>query len=59
MFAWTALHDDAAQDVSALKLPLLQVPGWIVTVALFDPDVYPLLAATVLPAVSALARLEL
>jgi len=40
MVAWTALHDDEQVPVaSAPKLPLLQVPGWIVTVALLDPDV--------------------
>jgi hypothetical protein len=54
--AWTALHD-GVQDplVSALKLPPLQLPGWMVTVV-FDPDVYPLSVATLTPAVWALEK---
>jgi len=38
--AWMELHDGEQDPLaSAPKLPPLQVPGWIVTVALFDPDV--------------------
>jgi hypothetical protein len=56
MVASTALHDDDEQDplAAALKVPPLHVPGWIVTVALLDPDVYPLAVATLAPAVCAL-----
>jgi hypothetical protein len=55
MVASTALHDGEQVPGSALKVPL-QLPGWIVTVALFDPDVYPLSVATLVPAVSALEK---
>src|SRR6516162_5308150 len=45
MIALTALHDgEHVPLASASKLPPLppvQVPGWIVTVVLLDPDVYP------------------
>src|SRR6516164_56565 len=54
MVAGTALHDGEQDPAAAApKLELPQVPGSIVTVALLDPDVYPLSVATLLPAVCA------